>query len=152
VRSSDQTTLGPTPVVRLLVTAGPAILAVPRADGSGLDIPTARAGANVDASVDQLRATLLAVSARPRLIGYVRNHVPTATDDYPWPVPYAYFAVWHTEAEPGAALGGQWLDATAAVQHLGQRHWWPLVGVRLRRTKGTTTSRDAPPGVASGHG
>ena len=61
-----------------------------------------------------------------RLVGYVRNVVPEAPDDYPWPSPCAHFAVWHCRLPEDVEPAGVWLDAASAGTEMGARHWWPL--------------------------
>jgi hypothetical protein len=85
----------PTCLVRLLVTRDGQMLVVPRRDGRGLDIPTQTV---VDGAADHALVSLVVATlgdVRPTaLLGYVRNAVPAPSDDYPWPAPDAYFAVW----------------------------------------------------------
>ena len=119
----------PTPVclVRLLVTRAGRMLTLPRSDGGGLDIPTARVERG--AHVDCLRSLMIRVlgSLHPTtLLGYVQNVVPDAPDDYPWPSPRAYFAVWLCQLPEDFEPDGVWLHATAAETELSARHWWPL--------------------------
>ena len=117
----------PTCLVRLLATRGGRVLTVPRADGGGLDIPTRRVEASTPA--DCLRTLVMDVlgSVQPtRLVGYVRNVVPEAPDDYPWPSPCAHFAVWHCRLPEDVEPAGVWLDAASAGTEMGARHWWPL--------------------------
>jgi len=110
------------------VTQGESVLAVPRRDGVGLDIPTAAAGS---AGVGDVLAGLLREvfgEERPaELLGYVRNVVHEPGPGYDWPAPYAHFVVWHCQAEPGLEVRcGTWLEPAAADRALGERHWWPL--------------------------
>jgi hypothetical protein len=64
----------------------------------------------------------------PRLLGYVRNTVPTPDADYPWPAPKACFAVYLGHLLPaGDADVGAWLALDRAGPELSQRHWWPLM-------------------------
>lgn len=116
----------PTSVIRLLVTSGRAILVVPRADGRGLDIPTSVVDDDVESTLQKLHESVLR-AARPRLVGFVRNMLDTTPEDYPWPVPVAHFAVCHCEAPRGVKRRGEWLDLGEAEDHLGARHWWPLL-------------------------
>lgn len=133
----------PTAVVRLLVTSGNDVWVVPRADGKGLDLPTARVTDGVAAArasaLDALLATAPDGTTGLRPLGFVRNTVPDPPTDYPWPAPVAHFAVWHgtvdrSAGRAGAARtgqepqesGGRWLGPSAAAEALGGRHWWPL--------------------------
>jgi hypothetical protein len=63
---------------------------------------------------------------RASLLGYVRNIVRQPSSSYAWPVPEAYFAVWHCEAPADCPGQGQWLSGPAAQAQLAHRHWWPL--------------------------
>lgn len=117
----------PTCLVRLLVTQRRRVLVVRRLDGMGLDIPTLRVGeANVDECLQNLMVGALGGLHPITLLGYVRNHVPAAPDDYPWPWPHAHFTVWHSELPGDLHVGGVWLNAADAEAELGNRHWWPL--------------------------
>lgn len=118
----------PTSVVRLLVTAGDAILVVPRPDGRGLDIPTALVATDVEATLQDLRSRFLTREVTPRLLGFVRNTVTAASGGYEWPVPVAHFVLWHCEVGKGEARQGRWLGRPDAATQLAERHWWPLVG------------------------
>ena len=121
--------LVPAPVclVRLLVTRGSSLLVEPRPDGRGLDIPSrkVREGAWEGAVEDLLRQALGSVR-HATLLGYVRNDVPGEPEDYPWPLPHAYFAVWHYPLPGDDDATGTWLHAAEAEAHLADRHWWPL--------------------------
>ena len=123
----------PTCLVRLLVTRGGRVLAVPRPDGRGLDIPTrAMVGGAPEASLRSLVVAALGDVHPTTLLGYVRNVVPTPPEDYPWPSPDAYFVVWHCALPAGVDVGGEWLDSGRAEAHLGDRHWWPLAATLVR--------------------
>jgi hypothetical protein len=143
----------PTAVVRLLVTAGDAVLVVPRPDGRGPDLPTTTVGGTVEDALALLVERHLDGAALPRLVGFVRNTVPEPPPDYPWPAPVAHFAVWHAAVDRAAARQGSWLAPRDAARRLRERHWWPLLGaVRPPRTAGPTRRGVPRPGVASGHG
>ncbi|MBC9732625.1 NUDIX hydrolase [Nocardioides marmotae] len=119
----------PSPIclVRLLVTRGTSILVEARSDGRGLDIPTRACGGDAGEELaDLLRAAVGSRDHPVRMLGYVRNHVPGAPEDYPWPAPHAYFVVWHCPLPAHLDAPGRWLDATEAEAELGDRHWWPL--------------------------
>ena len=117
----------PTCVVRLLATRDGSVLTVHRADGRGLDIPTmsVRDGA-VDGCLEALMVRVIGSVQPTTLLGYVRNVVPGAPDDYPWAVPHAHFAVWHCALPADCDPQGVWLDSVEAERHLVDRHWWPL--------------------------
>ena len=117
----------PTPVARILVTAGSEILAVERDDGRGLDIPTAAVTSDVESALQGLASSVLTDAGTLRLLGFVRNTVREAGADYPWPVRVAHFAVWHRRATRDVRRAGRWLDSAEARAQLGERHWWPLV-------------------------
>jgi hypothetical protein len=78
--------------------------------------------------LEALTAGVLGVSPPTRLLGYVRNVVPSPGPGYPWPVPEAHFTVWHCPMPPDSEVAGTWLDLREAEAELGERHWWPLVG------------------------
>ena len=129
----------PTCLVRLLVTQDDRMLVVPRRDGRGMDIPTrAVGGGAVHQVLDSLVVDVLGDVRRTVLLGYVRNVVREPPDDYPWPAPDAYFAVWHCPLSADGELSaagepeGEWLDPVGAATELGERHWWPLATQVLR--------------------
>lgn len=117
----------PTCLVRLLVMRERKVLAVHRADGRGLDIPTllVEDGA-VDDSLQALVVRVLGKEHPTELLGYVRNTVPGSPADYPWPSPQAHFAVWHCASPIDREIRGVWLEMSEAEALLGDRHWWPL--------------------------
>ena len=121
-----------TVVVRLALLRGDNLLVVERTDRSGLDLPSARVGGrDVRAALSALLSDVLGAgsSVAPRLLGYVRNTVPSPDADYQWPVPKACFAVFADELPPAQeARTGSWLALDRADPELSQRHWWPLVG------------------------
>jgi hypothetical protein len=123
----------PTCLVRLLVTQDGRMLVVPRGDGRGMDIPTrAVGGGAVHRVLDSLVVDVLGDVRRTVLLGYVRNVVREPPDDYPWPAPDAYFAVWHCPLSADGEPEGEWLDPVGAAIELGERHWWPLAAQVLR--------------------
>ncbi len=71
-------------------------------------------------------------------LGYVRNVVNEPTDDYEWPVPHAYFAVWHCDLPADREVEGQWLGAREAKGRLADRHWWPLGATVMGRSSRET--------------
>jgi hypothetical protein len=124
---TDSAPPSPTCVVRLLATRDGNVFTVQRADGKGLDIPTMSVSDGaVDESLEMLMVRVLGSVQPSKLLGYVRNVVPGAPDDYPWPVPHAHFAVWHCAMPAGCDPQGVWLDSVEAERHLADRHWWPL--------------------------
>jgi hypothetical protein len=108
------------------------VLVVPRRDG-GVDLPSRALGAGtghraVEEALRQVQSATVGPPAAADLVGYVRNTVPDPDPDYPWPAPRACFAVFASAVEPDARQGdGQWLSLDEAADHLGERHWWPLV-------------------------
>ena len=124
-----------TVVVRLALMRGPDLLVVQRPDG-GTDLPSALVGERSPAQalamlVDDLTGPPRDVGqtgTAPRLVGYVRNTVPSPDADYPWPAPKACFALYASEL-PSAVVtdSGAWLALDRAEPELSQRHWWPLM-------------------------
>ncbi|MBO0812445.1 MAG: hypothetical protein J2P23_10425 [Microlunatus sp.] len=118
----------PTGLVRLLVRAGELIFCEPRRDTGKIDIPTAPVAADDlegRAAAAALAERVLGGSAGARLLGYVRNVVPDAVDDYPWPTPLAHFSVWVADGKP--VVAGTWVDTRLDGCPLHDRHWWPLL-------------------------
>ncbi|WP_457254708.1 DUF4031 domain-containing protein [Pedococcus sp. P5_B7] len=119
-----------TVVVRLALLRGPELLVVERPDG-GVDLPSRRVGGDSVAEalgllVGELMGTPTALV--PRLVGYVRNTVPSPDDGYPWPAPKACFAVFADRiTESDDAEVGTWRHLSDPTDDLSGRHWWPLV-------------------------
>src|SRR5512144_81268 len=98
-------------MVRLLATRDRRVLTVARADGGGLDIPTLHVADGVaEACLQTLQLRTLGSVHPTTLLGYVRNVVHEAPDDYPWPLPDAYFVVWHCQLPADVDAEGVWLD------------------------------------------
>ncbi|MET7136173.1 MULTISPECIES: hypothetical protein [Cellulosimicrobium] len=76
-------------------------------------------------AAERLAAAVLAGHADLTLVGYVRNTVSTTAADYPWPTPFAYFAVFRA-AISAVRVPGTWVPREAPGD-LVERHWWPLV-------------------------
>lgn len=124
---TDSVPPSPTCVVRVLATRDGKVFTVHREDGRGLDIPSESVSDGaVDGYLEALMVRVLGSVQPTRLLGYVRNVVPVAPSDYPWPSPHAHFAVWHCTLAPAVEPRGVWLDAVEAENHMGARHWWPL--------------------------
>lgn len=124
-----------TVVVRLALVRGEDLLVVARPDG-GLDLPSRPLGhAGAADAVGELRESILGASgtAAPRLLGYVRNTVPTADPEYRWPTPQACFAVFVERGVLENPTAGRWLDPDGAREALSGRHWWPLLADGDRR-------------------
>lgn len=121
----------PTALVRLLVRdeAG-RVFCVPRTGGRpGWDLPTETVGAQgTGEALDGLVRTVLGRPHATAPVGYVRNTVPDGTA-YAWPSPVAHFAVHRVLGGPRPRVDGTWFESSEAGEHLGDRHWWPLVGV-----------------------
>jgi hypothetical protein len=118
-----------TVVIRLAVLRDEDLLVVTRPDG-GLDLPSKRIGdAGVVVALAQLRQSVLRSTddPAPRLVGYVRNTVPSAGQEYPWPTPQACFAVFVEHGAVGQPAEGVWLSWDRARAELSERHWWPLL-------------------------
>ena len=120
-----------TAVVRLLAFTPGAVLVVRREDG-GLDLPSRPVGASaLEPVLERVQQETLGAQAAATLVGYVRNTVPEAGAGraaYPWPVPRACFVVFAREVDNARPFGGgHWIALNEAVDHLGERHWWPLV-------------------------
>jgi len=120
----------PTSLVRLLIRRGEYVFCVPR-DGSGkVDLPTQSVRPEDPdgriAAID-LAPFVLGRTAAARPVGFVRNVVVTATDDYDWPIPLAHFSVWAAGGEP--AIAGTWIRADASSE-VSDRHWFPLLSRR----------------------
>lgn len=130
---AGELTVVPAPVclARLLVMRDDRILVETRPDGRGLDIPTrvVRDG-RWQEPVRNLVRRVGAPDDAVSLLGYVRNVVNGGHEDYPWPSPHAYFAVWHCRLPAPSSADrtepGTWLDESEAAAELGERHWWPL--------------------------
>ena len=117
----------PTCVVRLLATRDGHVLTVPRGDGTGLDIPSVRVAAqSVDECLQELTVRALGKPRPATMLGHVRNAVTQPSEGYPWPVPDAYFSVFHCEVPSDSEGHGEWLAPSAARAQLHARHWWPL--------------------------
>jgi hypothetical protein len=119
-----------TVVVRLALLRGADLLVVERPDG-GADLPSRRVGhgavpETVGGLVEELMGSPTALA--PRLLGYVRNTVPTPDDGYPWPTPKACFAVFADRLfESDDVAIGTWRRLSDVTAQLSGRHWWPLV-------------------------
>lgn len=117
-----------TVLVRLALRRGGDLLLVERDGGWDLPSRVVGAGSVPDALaglVDRLLRSPAALA--PRLLGYVRNTVPTPDAGYEWPVPKACFAVYSGELTPSDDSGvGTWFDLRDAARVVGERHWWPL--------------------------
>lgn len=123
-----------TVVVRLAVT-GPSGLLVRRRPDGDLDLPSSPVGsATVEAALADLVVSTVGAAGRqaPSLIGYVRNVVREPDDDYPWPTPFACFAV-HALPSSGREVltVGEWVALRDSAGELGDRHWWPVVALHL---------------------
>ena len=122
-----------TVVVRLAVTGARGLLVERRADGD-LDLPSRPvAPGTAQQALGALVASALGSvgPVQPTLIGYVRNVVREPDDGYPWPTPFACFAVHALPFEGGRPVAGEWIALEDSAPALGHRHWWPLVALHL---------------------
>ena len=55
----------------------------------------------------------------------MRNVVREPDPGYPWPVPFACFALFTLPSANGVV--GTWCPPATQRAELGERHWWPLV-------------------------
>lgn len=125
-----------TVVVRAVVREGRSLLLTDRADGSGVDLPS-RAVAAEESARDALHLLCEDLGARAvgaHLLGYVRNVVRTPDAGYPWPVPFACFAVFTVPV--AEVLVGTWCPPESQQEQLGERHWWPLVAPGAEQVMG----------------
>jgi len=123
-----------TVVVRLAVTGPRGLLVQRRPDGDP-DLPSRPVGPRTtEESLSDLVASTVGSAGRaaPSLIGYVRNVVREPDDGYPWPTPFACFAV-HALPSDGRKSGGEgeWITLQDSAADLGHRHWWPVVALHL---------------------
>ena len=129
-------------MVRLLATHRHRVLAVSRADGAGRDIPTLPVtGGTVREGLELLMSEYLGRLHPCALLGWVHNVVPDAPDDYAWPSPNAYFAVWRCVLPANCEPQGSWLDPAEAEVEMARRHWWPLLK-HLRQARAGTSGND----------
>ncbi|WP_435735986.1 hypothetical protein V5D56_14400 [Cellulosimicrobium sp. PMB13] len=130
----------PTALVRLLIRddAG-RVFCVPRTGGRpGWDLPTRTVGdEGPGEALDGLVRTVLGRPHETTPLGFVRNTVPAGTT-YAWPAPVAHFAVHRVLGSARPRVDGTWFDAAAAREHLGERHWWPLVAVERDAVRAMT--------------
>jgi hypothetical protein len=122
-----------TVVVRLAVT-GPGGLLVERRPDGDPDLPSrAVVPGSAAAVLADLVASTVGSAGRgvPTLIGYVRNVVRDPDGAYPWPTPFACFAVHALSTDRLAAPSGEWIALEDSASRLGHRHWWPVVALHL---------------------
>jgi len=123
-----------TVVVRLAVTGPRGLLVHRRPDGDP-DLPSRPVGPQTpEAALGGLVASVVGEAGRvsPSLIGYVRNVVRQPDDLYPWPTPFACFAV-HALPSRGSGphVTGEWIALPDSTAQLSGRHWWPVVALHL---------------------
>ncbi|MFW5471459.1 DUF4031 domain-containing protein [Knoellia sp. CPCC 206435] len=134
VITSRQDDVPPNTVVVRLAVTGPRGLLVERRPDGELDLPSRRvAPGTAEQALRALVASALGSVGRvdPTLIGYVRNVVRQPDEGYPWPTPFACFAVHALAANGSAAPAGEWVRMQDGAARLGHRHWWPLVALHL---------------------
>lgn len=145
VHEPDDPAPSPVGLVRLLVTDqdGRVFCTARTGDRRGWDLPTALVlDSGPQTAVDQLTTAVFGRLTTTELVGYVRNAVPAGTR-YDWPAPIAHFAVYRVLDHAVPVLDGTWLDDEAAVEHLGERHWWPLVAIDHDGATALTTKLNA---------
>lgn len=146
VHDPDDPVPSPLGLVRLLVTDsdGRIFCRARTGDRPGWDLPTAHVpDGGRQTAVEKLTTAVFGQVAATELVGYVRNTVPAGTR-YEWPAPVAHFAVYRVLDHAVPVLDGTWLDDDAAAEHLGERHWWPLIAVG--HDKGSSCRHSATPG------
>lgn len=135
VITSRQDTPPPNTVVVRLAVTGPRGLLVRRRPDGDADLPSRPVGtATPESALGGLVASVVGGPGRvsPSLIGYVRNVVREPDDAYPWPTPFACFAIHALSAEGGGAvLAGEWVAVEENASRLAHRHWWPVVALHL---------------------
>lgn len=125
----------PAIIVRLLLTkrgasGRPDFFCVPTR--KGLDLPTRFLGPDHERLLPSEGLALLAHDVlgnrevSTRCVGYVRNVVPTPTDDYPHPTPWAHVPVFVTVDAAKPVVDGEWITLNRGRAELTSRHWWPI--------------------------
>lgn len=99
----------------------------------GLDLPTRVVGSvppliALEQLVDE---TVGASAASVGCVGFVRNVVAQATEDYTFPVPLAHVPVFEARGAVTPRVPGTWLGVDEATALVDQRHWWPIVRQRV---------------------
>lgn len=131
----------PAIIVRLLLTERgpcrrPKFFCVPT--GKGLDLPTRFLGSGRErVPLSEGLTTLIHdvlgnTEIATRCAGYVRNVVPTPTDDYPHPTPWAHVPVFLAVDAAEPVVDGEWIMLDRARTELASRHWWPIVEHHLK--------------------
>lgn len=131
IHGSDDPVPSPLGLVRLLIadSDGRVFCRARTGDRPGWDLPTAPVlDAGPQTAVDELATAVFGQVTATELVGYVRNTVPAGTR-YDWPTPVAHFALYRVLDHAVPVLDGTWLDDDTAAEHLGERHWWPLIAV-----------------------
>ena len=132
----------PAIIVRLLLTkrgssGRPEFFCLPTA--KGLDLPTRFLGSGHERALPSEGLALLAddvlgnSEVATRCAGYVRNVVPTPTDDYPHPTPWAHVPVFLVVGAAEPVVAGEWITLNRARVELTTRHWWPIVEHHLNK-------------------
>ena len=116
-----------TVVVRAVVRERRSLLLTERTDGRGADLPSRAVAADETAhdALHLLCEDLGAPAVGAQLLGYVRNVVRAPGAGYPWPVPFACFALFTVPVSK--VVVGTWCPPEVQQAELGERHWWPLV-------------------------
>lgn len=99
----------------------------------GLDLPSLplATGSTVMSTTEGIaslaNSTLGRSDVEHRCVGYIRNVVPDADADYPYPTPRAHVPVFVPTEAAEPACEGSWLSLDEAHSELAVRHWWPIV-------------------------
>jgi hypothetical protein len=131
IHGSDDPVPSPLGLVRLLIadSDGRVFCRARTGDRPGWDLPTAPVlDGDPRAAVRELTTAVVGKAMATELVGYVRNTVPAGTR-YDWPAPVAHFALYWLLDHAVPVVDGTWLDDDTAAEHLGERHWWPLIAV-----------------------
>ncbi|MFD6140781.1 hypothetical protein [Promicromonospora sp. NPDC060271] len=141
IHEPDDPAPRPLGLVRLLVadSDGRIFCRARTGDRPGWDLPTAPVpDGGPQTAVSGLTTAVFGKVTATELVGYVRNTVPAGTR-YAWPTPVAHFALYRVHDHAVPVLDGTWLDDDTAAEHLGERHWWPLVAVDHDNATALTT-------------
>lgn len=131
IHGSDDPAPSPLGLVRLLIADSDGRVFCKARTGNrlGWDLPTAPVpDGGPQIAVEELTTAVFGQVVATELVGYVRNTVPAGTR-YDWPAPVAHFALYRALDHAMPVLDGTWLDDDTAAEHLGERHWWPLIAV-----------------------
>ncbi len=136
VITSRQDTPPPNTVVVRLAVTGPRGLLVQRRPDGDPDLPSRPVGTQTpETALSGLVDSVVGeggVGQSPPLIGYVRNVVRDPDESYPWPTPFACFAIHALRTDRGGPhVVGEWIAPRDNASQLSRRHWWPVVALHL---------------------